>query len=129
MYKLFDKLTSCIAITVMTAIILNNLYFYDLHSYREAEDNQKMAQKTLDEFLERYKVPKILEAVEKETAQSLLEDFLTSNRLCKHTYMKISQGASSFSSGTSNLRNKGIATFRIFKGNLELVIEVWVGRL
>lgn len=127
MYKLFDKLTSCIVIIVMTTVILNNLYFYSLHDYREAEDNQKKAQKVLEEFLIGYKIPRILEAIEAGTMQELLERFLSANRLHESTYMKISLGASSFSSGTPNLRNKGAATFNLFKADIELVIEVWVG--
>ena len=127
MYKLFDKLSSLIIMIALTTIIFNNLYFYNTRDYEIAVENQVNAQKTLRNFIENYGIPIIFDAFNRGVIKNLLDNFVLENDLFDSTYIQISSINSSFSSKELNLRNKGIAKLTLLKGDLLLVIEVWVG--
>ena len=111
----------------LTTIIFNNLYFYNTRDYEIAVENQVNAQKTLRNFIENYGIPIIFDAFNRGVIKNLLDNFVLENDLFDSTYIQISSINSSFSSKELNLRNKGIAKLTLLKGDLLLVIEVWVG--
>jgi len=127
MYKLFDKLASLIIMITLTTIIFNNLYFYNIQDYKIAVENQVNAQKTLRNFIENYGIPTIFDAFNRGIIKNILDNFISRNGLFDSTYIRISSNNSSFSSKELKLRNKGIAKLTLIKGDLQLVIEVWVG--